>query len=56
LTRVTFEVSVIEPAAVLTFTLSMLPFSVAATVGGSGLAPISNCSMSFLISLRRHSH
>src|SRR5262245_47029936 len=52
----TLEVSVIEPAAVVTCTLRVLPANVAATCGGSGLTPISYSSRSFLISLRRQVH
>src|SRR5437763_2186869 len=52
----TVEVSVIVPELVVTFTLSVLPDKVAATVGGSCLGPISYFSMSFLISFLRHSH
>src|SRR5262249_18337099 len=50
------EVSVMEFAPTVTFTLRFLPDSVAATVGGSCFGPISYFSMSALISLRRHSH
>ena len=52
----TVELRVIEPALVVTCTLSIEPDSVACTMGGSGFVPISYFSMSFLISFRRHSH
>ena len=49
----TVELSVMEPALVVTFTSNLLPLYVASTFGGSGFGPISYFSMSFLISLRR---
>src|SRR5215831_18706199 len=50
------EVSVMEFEPTVTFTLRFLPDSVAATVGGACLGPISYFSRSALISARRHSH
>src|SRR5947209_2682498 len=54
----TVEVSVSEPELLVTFTLNMLPDSVAATVValGSCLGPISYFSRSAFTSARRHSH
>ena len=53
---VTFEVSRMEPASVVTCTLSVLPAKLAVTCGGSGFSPISYSSRSRLISLRLHVH
>src|SRR5687767_14511846 len=52
----TADVRVRVPALVVTFTLKVEPDSVAATVPGSCLGPISYFSMSFLISFLRHRH
>src|SRR5689334_6152181 len=52
----TVDVSVMDPEVVVTFTLNILPESVASTVPGSCLGPISNFSRSFRISLRRQGH
>jgi len=49
---VTFELSVMEPAAVVTCTRNVPPVKLAATCGGSGFTPISYCSRSFLILAR----
>src|ERR1700753_3279905 len=53
---VTVELSVIEPVAFETITLSVPPDTLAATVGLSGFGPISYFSMSCAISLRRQRH
>ncbi len=52
----TVEVRLIVPELVVIFTVKVVPDRVAATVPGSCFGPISYFSMSFLTSLRRHSH